>query len=120
MAKANVTPLVAAPLMLNAAKQNGSLFVVPDGSGLYFAYYRDEFVGASKHKDYFEYHFKRRDVKKLNKLPIQRFIYGTMDGRIEMIVRVVARATAVTVMGPVPPVANDPIGRIAIDVSLVA
>jgi hypothetical protein len=40
-------------------------------------------IGASKHEDYFEYHYKRGDIARLNSFIIDQFAYMNDDGTVK-------------------------------------
>jgi hypothetical protein len=42
-------------------------------------------LGESKHKDYFSYHLKKNDIKKLNASPITGFVYRDEALKVESI-----------------------------------
>ena len=42
-------------------------------------------IGASKHEDYFEYHYRRGDIARLNNLQIDQFAYMNEDGSVKEI-----------------------------------
>jgi hypothetical protein len=41
-------------------------------------------IGTSKYEDYFEYHYKRGDIARLNSLNIDQFAYLNDDGTVKV------------------------------------
>lgn len=59
--------------------------VIPD-DGMFACIIDNARIGTSKHKDYFEYHFRRGDIKALAQHKIGEFVYMGADGSVESVV----------------------------------
>lgn len=67
---------------------NGTLFVAPMKDGSYSATLDGESLGTSKHPDYWAYHLKLGDVKRIKEAKFARIAYTTARNRVESVVEV--------------------------------
>ena len=83
--------------------------------------FADKFIGCSRHPDYFEYHFRLRDLKKIRIEGLSKFIRVDGQGQVESIVLAETLLTkgAKVELQPVESLTNEEKAEIAAAVELV-
>lgn len=61
-------------------------FIIPMDADRFACILDDVKIGTSKDPEYFEYHYKRGDVKALKSHVIKQFIYTTPEGKVTQVI----------------------------------
>lgn len=79
------SPPTVEPVVTAAVPTKGSLAIIVPNAGKFSCVFNGKVIGTSKHKDYWEYHYARGDLKSAQDCPIGKFVRVTSVGAVECV-----------------------------------